>query len=85
MLHAREKASLNSFDRDTIFEYILETGSMASDGIPVPSVHTCKSISFSIPGTFAFRKLRNISVSMDWNLKVAIYFFRNSSNAGLPI
>jgi hypothetical protein len=33
----------------------------------------------------AFRKSRNVSVSIDWNLKVAIYFLRNSSNAGLPI
>lgn len=57
---------------------------MASGGIPVPSVHNCKSIFCSIPGMFAFRKSRNVSVSIDWNLKVAIYFLRKISNAGLP-
>jgi hypothetical protein len=31
------------------------------------------------------RNSRNVSVSIDWNLKVAMYFFKNSSKAGLPI
>ena len=63
---------------------MVETGSYASSGIPTLSVHSSRLISFSIPGMFAFRKSRNVSVSIDLNLNVAMYFLRNSSKAVLP-